>query len=214
MVYRATGLQVWSESLTGDGDRPWHGEQPHAAAPAEVSEAASAFMALACAAVQCEFDSSDASPLIERKRLPAQGFRRKLISEAGRFERGEGWPSGNPALALAVARELRSFEVGLPKRPRGRPQGQNPARPLADAVVAGLPDHLEARGAHNRAATFLNPGPTPGGWTGGEPTGLSTVEGIVRVLAELAGIEQPQEAAKRAIGDIRRDERRRRARNA
>jgi hypothetical protein len=163
--------------------------------------------------LQCEFITAGPDPY-KWKRRPTQGQRRKLISEAGRFERGDGWQAGNPALASAVARELRSFEAELPKRPRGRPQGQNPARPLADATVAGLRDVLEARGEHRWAATVLDPGPTPGGWTGGEPTGLSTVEGIVRVLAELAGIEQPQKAAKRAVNAIRRDERRRRARNA
>jgi hypothetical protein len=226
MTFRAARLQTWPESAAGDGDRPWQTEPPHDAAPVGTSSAANVIFrsALEYLTIQCEFDTASPDPF-EWKRRSTQGFRRKLSSEVGRFERGEDWRGDNPVLASCMASELRKREVELSKLPRGRPQKCNPARPLVDGVIAELHAILETRGAElpapaalnarRKAATLLYPGAAPKGWDGvAKASGLSVVEGIATVIAERAGIELPPGSIRRAVDDVRRVERRKRARRA
>jgi hypothetical protein len=209
MAHRVTGLQAWQESLSGDDDRPCKVPTPRRDGPAGDIEVVFYSM-LESTVFQCAVDTTGLGWRNWKPRT-TQDFRRRLEAEARRYERGVGWRGGNPALARGIAKELRRKAANLPKQLPGRPQGYNPARPLVDAVRAGLRNELEARGAPEWAAAILAPGHAPcKGGGRAKPSGLNTVKGIVAVLAERAGIELPPYAIERAIADIRRNERRRR----
>jgi hypothetical protein len=178
------------------------------AAALATPEGATAFFEMLFEYIVSQCRSSADGSLRSRKR-----FRDALISEAQRFEHGDGWRSGNPNLAKIMACRLREEASRLIELPRGRPRGKanNPAVPLLDLVISGLGAELRKRGS-DKADQLLEPGGCGAPGTRGVPSGLSTAGAVLAVLAERCDLSISSDDIRRAVASRRRIERRKRER--